>query len=427
MFGYMGLILLVVLLFLGLPVYLSLALTGVLGLICIGSLDAAQATVTALAYQWGTNWVMICVPLFILMGEFAYHSGIGKELYEAAHRFLGHLRGGLAMSTVVACAAFGAMSGSSLANAGTFSIVSAPEMKRHGYDDALAAGSIAAGGTIGTMIPPSASFVVLGLITDVSIGKLFIAGVLPGILMTVVYMMTIWVFVKMKPKLAPSVPSFPWKERFATLAGLGPVIAIFVLVVGGMYIGFFSPTEAGAVGAFGTFVFLVLRRRITKTILVASLTDTLKTSAMIYVLWVGGTTFGNFLGLTALPRDLVAWIVSLPVFPNVILAAILFFYIPLGCFMDLFSAWMVTLPMFYPVVQSLGFDMIWFLVMMNLVGELGLITPPVGLNVFVVRQLTGIPMGRVFAGCVPFFIADVVVLVILWFFPPISLWLPSLM
>jgi len=424
--GYMGILILLLLIFLGVPIYLSLAFTGVVGIIILMNLDAALVTLVSLADYWGCNWLMVTIPLFILMGEFAYHSGTSRDLYEAAHRFLGHLPGGLGMATTAACTAFGAVSGSSLANAGAMGVIAVPEMRRHGYDDALASGTVAAGGTIGVMMPPSVALIVLGAITGQSVGRLFIAGIIPALLMMAVFMMTIAVRVKLNPRLAPSVRHFSLKERLASLSGIWPILLIFVVVIGGIYIGFFTPTEAAAVGCFASFVFLVSRRRLTRKALISSLTDTIRISAMIFLLFIGANTFGNFLTLTGLPFAFCEWLEAMSVSPHVILWAILLFYVPLGCIMDLLSGWMVTLPIFYPIIESLGFNMIWFLILVEMTGELGLITPPVGLNVYVLRGVIDVPISTIFRGVAVFCLADFIVTVIIWAFPQICLWLPSM-
>lgn len=424
--GYAGILVLIAFLAFGLPVYLSLAMTGVLGLVATSNVEVAQATVVAMAYQWGTSWPMIVIPLFILMGEFGFHSGISRDLYECAHRFIGHLRGGLAMATVMACTAFGAMSASSLANSATMGIIALPEMERHKYDRGLASGAVAAGGTIGIMMPPSTGLIILGMITGQSIGTLFIAGIVPALLMMVAYMITIRIVVQMNPTLAPPASPCSWKDRFASLRAIGPVIAIIVVVIGGMNAGTFTATEAGAVGAFATFAFLLTRRRLSRETLKKALASTVQTSAMIFMLFIGASIFGTFIALTGLPMNLAQWLVGLPVSRYVILAAVLLFYIPIGCFMDLLSAWMITLPIIYPIIQTLGFDLIWFLILMQVVGELGMITPPVGLNVYVVQGVSGIPMPEIFRGVMPYFFADGVVLMLLALFPAITLTLPNL-
>lgn len=425
--GYLGIVFMVVLMFAGMPIYLAMLVSGAVGLIIISNLGVAQSTIASMSYQWSTNWILICIPLFILMGEFASSSGISRELFDVAQRFVGHFRGGLAMATTIACTAFGAISGSSLANAGTMGVIAIPEMERYKYDKSLAAGTVAAGGTIGVMIPPSTGLIILGLITMQSIGALFIAAILPGLLLMATFIVTIAVIVRIKPSLAPPAAHYSWRDRFNAMWGMGPVIIIFVIVIGGMYAGVFTATEAAAIGTFFTFIFVLLRRRLTKKALNSALMETVKTSAMIFVLFIGANTFGNFMALTGLPVSLAEWLISLKVSPYLILGIILFFYIPVGCFMDLLSAWMVTLPIFYPIIQQLGFNIIWFLIMMQVVGELGMITPPVGLNVFVVQGITKLPLSKIFAGTVPFYVADMVALLLIFFFPQIPLFLPGLM
>jgi len=419
--GYIGIVVALMLMALGVPIYLCLGITGFIGMTYILGVNAALANLAGLPYEWGSNWVLTTIPLFILMGNFAFHSGIIASLYEAAHKFLGHLPGGLGMATVAACAGFAAMSGSSLANAGAISKVALPEMGRYNYDRVLSASTVAAGGTIGVMIPPSTGFIVIGAITSLSIGRLFIAGLVPGLLMMLSFMTVIFVLVRRKPELAPPIAPFPWKERLACLHKVWTVALVFLLVMGGLYVGIFTPTEAGAVGAFSAFLVALFQRRLTRKVLTDSGVDTGRTTAMIFAILIGAAIFGNFLMLTGLPADIAQWVVSLPVPPRIIVALMLLTYIPLGCVMEMLAGIVITLPIYYPIVQALGFNGIWFAVLVELMGEIGLLTPPVGLNVFVITGATGLPVEKIFKGIVPFILADLVLVVIIFSFPQICL------
>lgn len=427
MLGYGGIVVLVLLLLSGMPLYLSMGITGFLGIMMLMGFNAALGNLASLTYDWGTKWTLVTIPLFVLMGHFLFHSRISQDLYEAAHKLVGHLPGGLAISTVAACTAFGACSASSLANAAAMGVIAVPEMRRYKYDIELATGTVAAGGTIGVMMPPSIGLIVLGTLTGQSIGKLFIAGILPALLMMAVYSATIVVQVKLDPNLALPVRAFSWSERGTSLLRVWPVITIFFLILGGMYAGVFTATEAGAVGCFASFLFLASKKRLTRQTVISSLTDTIRTCSMIFFLFIGAAIFSNFLALTRLPVDLAQSLISFNAPPDLMLWLILSLYIPLGCIIDLLSGWMLTVPIFYPVIEALGINPILFCILMQLFGELGLITPPVGLNVFVINAVTDVPLERIFRGIVPFVVADLITAVILWAAPPISLWLPSLM
>jgi tripartite ATP-independent transporter DctM subunit len=416
-----------VLLALGFPVYLSMAAIGFAGSVWTVGLDGALANLGALAYQWSSKWTLTTVPLFVLMGYFATNSGITKSLYGAATKFVGHHPGGLAMATTVACTGFGAISGSSVANAAAMGAISIPEMDRAGYDMGFSAGAVAAGGSIGTMMPPSTGFIIMGAITNQSIAALFLAGVLPALLMMSIFMLVIFLRVKINPKLCLNIPTAAsWKERFVSLWGILPVLVIFSIVMGGMFFGIFTPTEAGAVGALSTFVALVASGKLSMQSITYSLTETVKLTCMIFLIFIGAAIFGNFLALSGLPIHFAEWLVGLPVPPYVILAVILAAYIPMGCFMDSLSAIMITLPIFYPVIEQLGFNLVWFVVLVEVMGEIGVMTPPVGINVFVLKGITSAPIGEIFRGVMPFVYADLILLVILMCFPPISLWLPTM-
>jgi tripartite ATP-independent transporter DctM subunit len=355
-------------------------------------------------------------------------SGLSRDLYETANRWIGHRRGGLAMANVVACGGFAAVCGSSLATSATMTVVALPEMLRHGYDPRLATGSIAAGGTLGILIPPSVMFLIYGFLTEQSIGKLFLAGIVPGVILIILYALTISLVTWRNPALAPAVPRVPLSERVTALYRVWPMLGLFLLVIGGMYVGVFTATEAAAVGAAGAFLLALVRRSLTWRQLVQALVDTVHTSAALFSILVGAVILGYFLAITQLPMTLAATIGGLPLSANAIMALIILLYLILGAFMDELAMVLLTVPIFFPVSQTLGFDPIWFGVIIVVVCEAGMIAPPVGINVFVLASMTkDVPMKDIYLGILPFLWADVVLLILLMAFPDLALFLPRLM
>jgi tripartite ATP-independent transporter DctM subunit len=365
------------------------------------------------------------VPLFILMGQFAALSGLSRELYDTANRWLGHRRGGLAMANVVACGGFAAVCGSSLATSATMAVVALPEMRRHGYHPRLATGSIAAGGTLGILIPPSVMFLIYGFLTEQSIGKLFLAGIVPGILLVALYVLAIAVVTWRSPGLGPAVAPVPLRERLAALHRVWPVLGLFLLVMGGMYVGAFTATEAAAVGAGGAFLLALGRGTLTPAGLWQALLETVHTSASLFGILVGAVILGFFLAITQLPMTLASAISRLPLPPLGIMGLILALYLIMGAFMDELAMVLLTVPIFFPVAQALGFDPIWFGVMIVVVCEAGMIAPPVGINVFVLAGIArDVPMREIYRGILPFLWADVALLALLLAFPDLALVLP---
>jgi C4-dicarboxylate transporter DctM subunit len=367
------------------------------------------------------------VPLFILMGQFVYHSGISTELYMTAHKWAGRFPGGLALATTLASTGFAACSGVSLAGAATMASVAYPEMKQYNYDPRLSTGCITAGGSLSCLIPPSAAFIIYGALTETSVGKLFVAGVLPGILLAGLYIILIIFMTRRNPRLGPPGPSYPWREMLASLKGTVAVLVLFIIVIGGLFAGVFTPSEAGSMGAFGAFVIILVRRRLNYRTLVASLRDSIRTTCMILTITIGAMIFSNFLavgGFSSMFRD---WVAALPVSRHIILICILLIYIPLGMVMDGLAMLLLTIPIVYPIILAFGFDPIWFGIIMTLVVEMALITPPVGLNSYVVHGVTGVPLEMVFRGVVPFFLMMLACLALLYAFPQISLFLPGIM
>jgi len=427
-FGLIGVGVLILLLFSGLEIGLVMALVGFLGMAYLSTSGSALGLLMTVPYSTMASYSLSVVPLFILMGAFAFRSGISKELYLTAHKWLGHMRGGLAMATVAACAGFAAVSGSSIATAATFGTVALPEMKRYKYDDKLATGCIAAGGTIGILIPPSVILVMYGILTGQSIGKLFAAGFIPGVLEAVFYMITIYILCKRDPLLGPSAGRTTLTDKFISLKGAWAMLVIFGVVMGGIYMGIFSPTEAAGVGAFCTFILGVSRRKLSWGSFTDAIMETGKTTAMIFLFLIGGMILGYFLAVTRLPFTIANFVAGLTVNRYIILGAIILIYFFLGSIMSSMAMIILTVPIFFPVVMSLGFDPIWFGILIVRVCEVGVITPPVGMNVYIIHGIAkDIPMSTIFRGIVPFLIADVCHIAMLIAIPQLSLFLPSLM
>jgi C4-dicarboxylate transporter DctM subunit len=426
--GCIGIGILILLLFSGIPIGVAMGATGVAGMLLVSGPQAALGLMERIPYDTTANYTISVVPLFILMGSFCFHAGISQDLYRAVYRWIGHFRGGLAMATVAACAGFAAVSGSSLATAATMGTVALPEMKKYGYDDRLATGAVAAGGTMGILIPPSIIFILYGVITEQSIGKLFLAGFIPGVLEAVFYMITIHLLVLGNPAMGPRGPKTALSEKLVSFKGVWIVLVLFVVVIGGIYFGIFSPTEAGGIGAFGAFLFAIGRGRLGWTNLFGSLLETGRTSAMIFVIVIGATLLGAFLAVTRVPYELADMVAALPINRYAILTLIIMVYILLGMIMDSMAMVLLTVPIFFPVITALGFDPIWFGVVIVRMTEIGQITPPVGINVFVIKGVVpDIPIGTIFKGIVPFFTADICHVALLIAVPQISLFLPSLL
>jgi tripartite ATP-independent transporter DctM subunit len=410
------------------PIGLVMALVGFCGFAIIAGFNDALGILGTVPYATFANYNMSIIPLFILMGAFCYYSGLSKDLYDTVHAWIGHFRGGLSMATVGACAGFAAVSGSSLATAATMGTVALPEMKRYKYDNRLATGAVAAGGTIGILIPPSIVLILYAVITEQSIGKLFLAGIIPGVLEALFYLLTIYILCKFNPQLGPPGPGMALKQKIVSLSNSWVVLVLFVVIMGGLYLGWFSPIEASGIGAFGAFIFALLRKKLPWQSFKESLFDTGKTTVMIFIILMGAMILGYFLAVSRLPYELAATIGALQVNSYVILAIILVFYLILGAVMDSLAMMLLTVPIFFPLVLELGFNPIWFGILIVRVCEIGLITPPVGLNVYVIRGVAkDVPMQTIFRGIAPFLIADVLHVALLVTFPQLSLFLPNLM
>ncbi|MDT3735601.1 MAG: TRAP transporter large permease [Denitratisoma sp.] len=410
--------------FLRLPIAFSMALVGFLGFAYMVNFTAALSMVGSVAFETGMSYTLSIVPLFILMGNLVTKAGLSAELYRVSYAFLGHRRGGLAMATILACGGFGAICGSSLATAATMSKVAMPSMRKYGYSDALAAGSIAAGGTLGILIPPSVVMVIYGILAEQNIGKLFIAGILPGLVAVACYLAAVSVTVRLDPKAGPPGERVTWHERLVALGDVWGVLILFLVVIGGIYGGIFTPTEAAGIGAGGGLVFLLARQGFDWRLLRLILVESAITTGMIFTILIGALIFANFINMTGMPTELTQYAERFRETPLLVIIAILLIYLVLGCVLESMSMILLTVPMFYPLVAHLGYDLIWFGIIVVVVTEISMITPPVGLNVFVLRSvLPDVPTQSVFRGVMPFIVADVVRLGLLVAFPAISLYL----
>ena len=428
--GLIGLTLMMALAFLRVPISFAMAAVGILGYAYMRDWNWAVAfamTQTKL-YETGRNSTLSVVPLFILMGNFVTRAGMSQELFRAAYAFIGHLRGGLAMATVWASAGFGGICGSSIATAATFAKVAYPSMKRFGYSDRLAAGVVAGGGTLGIMIPPSTIMVIYGVFTETNIAKLFAAGILPGILGAVLLCGSVQYMTWRDPTSGPPGARSSWSERFLALKDVWAVAALFLFVMGGIYGGLFTATEGAGMGAFGALLFALARRAITWQTLYTALLESARTTAMLFMILIGALMFAEFINITTMPADMKAFVTRFEVNAYLVVLAIAAIYVVLGTAMEELSMVLLTMPVFFPVIVHLGFDPIWFGIIIVCVVEIGLISPPVGMNMFVLRTLLPqVSTGTIFSGVLPFMWADVIRLAILIAFPWLSLWLPSLM
>lgn len=426
--GIIGIVLLLIGLFSRMPVGFVMALLGLAGFSYVVNFEAGLSLLARDVWDTFSAYGLTVIPLFVFMGQLAYQSGISRRLYHAAHVIVGNRPGGLAMATIGACAGFSAISGSTNATAATMATVTIPEMRRRKYDLGLATGTVAAGGSLGILIPPSVIFIVYGILTEQSIGKLFAAGILPGLLLCSLFFLTIYLQVRKHPELAPPGPKTTLKRKIRSFTGVLEALALFAMVMGGLFFGIFTPTEAAAAGAFLTLVIALLRRQLSWQGFVQSLRDTTKISCMVMVIVTGAVVFGHFMAITRVPFDLAGWVGSLPLAPHAVLGLIILVYLVGGCFMDALAMIMLTVPIFYPVVLALGFDPIWFGVIIVLVTEMGVITPPVGVNVYVVHGVArDVPLETIFRGVLPMLLAMLVCNLLLILFPQIALFLPGLM
>jgi C4-dicarboxylate transporter, DctM subunit len=428
--GLVGLTAMMLLCCLRIPISFAMAIVGFVGYAYMRDWNwvVASATIQTKMYETGRNYTLSVVPLFILMGNFVTRAGMSQELFRAAYAFIGHLRGGLAMATVWASAGFGGICGSSIATAATFAKVAYPSMKKFGYSDRLAAGVVAGGGTLGIMIPPSTIMVIYGVFTETNIGKLFAAGILPGILGAFLLCGAVQYMTWRDPRSGPPGERSGWRERLLALRDVWAVAALFFFVMGGIYVGFFTATEGAAMGAFGALVFALWRRALTWRSLYAALLESARTTSMLFMILIGALIFAEFVNITTMPADLKGWVTRFNLNPTMVVAAICAIYVVLGTAMEELSMILLTIPVFFPVIVQLGFDPVWFGIIIVCVVEIGLISPPVGMNMFVLKSLLPeVSTGTIFSGVLPFMWADVIRLAFLVAFPWLSLWLPSFM
>lgn len=427
--GILGSLLLLFLLFLGMPIAFVMMLVGFLGISYLASINAALPVIANTVYETASFYPYTIIPLFILMGGFAGNAGITRELYQTFDKWFRRLPGGLGIATIASCAFFAALSGSSVAAAAAMGNIAIPEMKRFQYAPKLAVGAVAAGGTLSFLIPPSLGFVVYGMLTEQSIGKLLISGIVPGILLSLAFIVVIIVQVKMNPGLAPVTPGeVSLKEKLRAFSGIWETLLVFFIVMGGIYLGFINPTEAGAIGATALFIIVFLKKRLTLKNLSASLFEAARISVLVLFLVAGANVFSYFLALSTIPMAVSTWMAGLEVSRYVILAIIILIYMMLGCFLDAISMMVLTMPVIFPVIKALGFDPIWFGVICVIMMEAGLITPPVGLNVYTLAGVVkDVPMQTIFRGAAPFLLSMIALVILITLFPKIVLFLPGMM
>jgi C4-dicarboxylate transporter, DctM subunit len=425
--GIAGIVLLLLLFLIRVPVAFAMAFVGFAGFAYLSSIDSALNLLAGDIFETFTSYSLSVIPMFILMGSFAFASGMSGRLFSTTYTWVGSLRGGLTIATVLACAAFAAICGSTAATAATMGKIALPEMKKYKYDDTLATGTVAAAGTLGIMIPPSTVLIIYGILVEESIGKLFVAGILPGILLSVMFVATVaWLCIR-NPSLGPPGPATSWSAKLKAAGGMVEAVLLFLLAVGGLFLGWFSPTQAGAIGAGGALAIGLIRRNLTWKAFTAAGKDALLTGCMVLFIIAGAVVFGHFLAISTIPFLLADWVGSLPLHRMAIVTVIVFIYFLGGFFMDSMALIVVTVPIFYPIIQKLGFDPIWFGVVIVLVAEMGVITPPVGVNVFVIKGIAPeVPLHQIFRGIFPFLGALVVLTLLIMAFPQIATFLPSL-
>ena len=422
--GIIGLVVLAVLLFSKIWIGAIMVVIALLGYACIGGWESSLVLAGRVPYSTIADYGLMALPMFILMGIVVANTGVSGDLFKTAYKWLGQFRGGLASASVASCGMFAAICGDSMATAVTMGKVAIPEMKKYNYDPALASGSIAAGGTLGILIPPSLGFILYGLLTQQSIGKLFMAGIIPGALEIVFYVATIYILCRFNPRLGPPGPRTSLKEKVVSLKGTWAMLTLFSLVMGGIYMGIFTTTEAGAIGAFGAIVISLISRKLTWGNFRASIMETAQITGMLVFIIVGAFLLMRFIAISNLPTALSEFIAGLAASRYLVLAAFIVFYIIMGCFFDVIAIIILTIPIVYPVIVGLGFDPIWFGVIMVRVAEIGLVTPPFGLNLFILSQVTEVPLGTVFRGVIPFLVADCLHVILLVAIPALSLYLP---
>lgn len=424
-----GIVFLVILLLLfgtGIELGFGMALVGMVGFAYLNGWAAAMQLVGRDIYDVITNYGYTVFPLFILMGQIGFNAGIAVRLYDAAHKFIGHIPGGLAMATVCGATGFKAICGSSAATSATFASVAIPEMDRFGYDKKLSTGIVATVGTLGCIIPPSVVLIIFGVITEQSIGKLFMAGIIPGLLIALFFLGIIYGWARVSPKIAPKSDRFPWSERVRSLPEIFWVLMVFCVVVGGIMTGFFTPTEAGAVGTFAILVLALIKKDLKFNGYTKSVTEALRTAGMILMLIAGSVILGHFIAVTNIPQKTAEWLVALPIHRYLIMLLICIIYLFGGSFIDDLAFMILATPIFYPAVEKLNFDPIWFGIVIAITVAIGVVIPPVAVCVFVVKNITKVPMGEIYKGVTPFLVSLIFVGVLLFIFPQLALWLPAM-
>ncbi len=427
--GLLGIAALIISIFLfNIPVAFAMAIVGFAGFALVVTPAAAMSTVGNELWRIFSSYGLAVIPFFIFMGNICFYAGVSQKIYRTAHTWIGHVRGGIAMATIMACAGFASICGSNAATAATMSAVALPEMKRYGYDPRLSTGCVAAGATLGVVIPPSVVLIVIGLYTGTSIAKLFFAALIPGLLLSFMLMASVWLICTLKPQWGPPGERSTWRARFRSLPGSIEMIVLFCLVMAGLYLGWFTPTEAGAAGAFFAIVIALFGKGLTFQGFKTALKESVKTSCMIIMMVAGAVIFGKFMSITRLPFEAAGWVASLPVPHIVILFAMLAIYVVGGAVMDALGLLMITIPIFFPVAQGLGYDPLWFAIIITIITTLGAITPPVGINTFVVASMAkGIELDMVFKGVVLFIAAFIATILLMLFIPATATWLPSIM
>ena len=426
--GTIGIVVFIVLILLGMNIGLALFLVGFVGYAVMVNPAAAFGLLRTMPATQASSYSFMVIPLFIMMGNFAYHAGLSTKLYNAGEKWLSKLPGGLACATISACAGFGAICGSCAATCATMGTISLPEMRKYGYNDRLSTGSIAMGGTLGVLIPPSTPFILYGIMTEQNIASLFISGIIPGLVMAVLCIVTIVIRCKINKDLAPAPKSYTWRERFSSLKGLVGVVALFGIVLGGMFSGFFSVNQSAAVGAFCSILLCAVNRQLTWNVFKQAMKETVSTFAMTFLILIGATVFCAFLSITKLPTTLANAIAAMHVHFIVVLLFMTLIYMFLGMIMDEIPMILLTVPIFMPIIQSYGISLIWFGVYIVMVMELGAISPPVGLNCFIIQGISkDIPLSTVYKGAVPFMLTIFVGIAAIYLFPELCTWLPSLM
>jgi tripartite ATP-independent transporter DctM subunit len=404
-----------------------MAFAGFIGFAMIVNVKAALGLIAQDTYSIFSSYGFTVIPLFVLMGQIGVSAGMARSLYDSAYKFIGHISGGLAIGTVMAGTAFKAICGSTTATTATFATIAVPEMDRYGYDKRLSCGTVATVGTLGAIIPPSVTVIIYGLLTETSIGKLFLAGILPGLMIAFSFVVTLFGWCKMNPKLGPKGEKSTWKERLTSLLPVSWVLAIFLLVVGGLMAGVFTPTEAGSVGALSVLILVVAKKDITLKSFIKSLMDSLHIACMVFMLLAGATILGHFFAVTKMPYLVADWLGALPIHRSLIMMIIIIAYLVGGSFIEDLAFLILATPIFLPIVLKLGYDPVWYGVIVCVTSMIGIIIPPVAINVFIVSGITKVPIGTVYKGIYPYIVGMSICLLILLFFPEISLWLPNLL